>query len=172
MKPVQFACQTLLNLSAEGIAGQILDLDRWPEFPGYGPLPGIRRAEFEVRTPQIVGTRIRVTNRDGSTHVEEIVAWDLPRTVRLRMGGFSPPLSSLATGIDETWRFEERGPETCVVREFAIHPKSRLARPVLWLIARLLKRAVDRHLALMREGVPYACRNASMGSMSAARRAG
>lgn len=151
MKPIQFACQAVLSLSAEGIARQILDLNRWPEFPGYGPLPGIQRAEFEVRTPDLVGTRIRVTNRDGSTHVEEIVAWDLPRLVRLRMGDFSPPLSRMATGIDETWRFEARASETCVVREFAIHPKSRLARPVLWLIAKLLKRAVDRHLALMRE---------------------
>lgn len=45
----------------------------------YGPLPGIREAEFEAKTAEIVGTRIRVTNRDGSTHVEEIVEWEPTR---------------------------------------------------------------------------------------------
>ena len=52
---------------------QILDLSKWPEFNGYGPLPGIREADFETKTDEIVGTKIRVTNRDGSTHVEEIL---------------------------------------------------------------------------------------------------
>jgi len=69
------------------------------------------------------------------------------------MGDFSAPLSRWATGIDETWHFDERDSETYVVREFAIHPKSRLARPVLWLIAKLLKNAVDRHFAFMRANV-------------------
>ena len=45
----------------------------------------------------MVGTRIRVTNTDGSTHVEEIVEWEPARRIRLRIGGFSPPLSRLAT---------------------------------------------------------------------------
>ena len=72
-------------------------------------LPGIKAAEFEARTPEVVGTRIRVTNTDGSSHVEEIVEWEPDRRLRLRMGEFSPPLSRLATGFDETWEFERTG---------------------------------------------------------------
>jgi hypothetical protein len=57
----------------EDIARQILDLTKWLDFHGYGPIPGIKGAEFDVQTPGIVGSRIRVTNLDGSSHVEEIV---------------------------------------------------------------------------------------------------
>ena len=74
MKPITFSCHESLPFAPEEIAKQILDLTKWSDFHGYGPLPGIKVAEFEVRTEGIVGTRIRVTNVDGSSHVEEIVA--------------------------------------------------------------------------------------------------
>ena len=99
MRPITFTCAGASALAPQDIAGQILDLSRWPEFAGYGPLPGIRVAEFEARTDEVVGTRIRVTNTDGSTHVEEVVEWDPGRRVRLRMGEFSAPLSRLAAWL-------------------------------------------------------------------------
>lgn len=149
MKPITFSCEATLADPPERIAGQILDLTKWPEFLGYGPLPGIRAAEFEARTPEVVGTRIRVTDTDGTTHVEEVIQWEPERRIRLRMGEFSPPLSRLATGFDETWRFERRGEVTGVVRSFDLHPRSVAARPLLWLISILLKQAVARHLRQM-----------------------
>ncbi len=130
----------------ERISDQILDLTRWPDFRGYGVLPGIRAAEFEARTPEVVGTRIRVTSTDGSTHVEEVVEWEPDRRLHLRMGEFSPPLSRLATGFDETWEFERSGEVTRVVRSFELHPKSATTRPLIRLISILMKRAVARHL--------------------------
>jgi Polyketide cyclase / dehydrase and lipid transport len=151
MRPITFTCDERLGTPPEEIAGQILDLTRWPEFRGYGVLPGIEAAEFEARTPEVVGTRIRVTNTDGSSHVEQIIAWEPERRLRLRMGEFSPPLSRLATGFIETWEFERGGEGTRVVRSFELHPKSVATRPVLWLISILLKRAVTRHLHQMRE---------------------
>lgn len=151
MKPITFSCEESLGMPPERIAGQILDLARWPEFEGYGPLPGIRSAEFETRTPEVVGTRIRVTNTDSSTHVEQVVEWEPGRRVRLRMGEFSPPLSRLATGFDETFEFERVGEQTRVVRSFELHPRSGTTRPLLWLISRLLRRAIVRHLRRMRE---------------------
>lgn len=75
MKPITFSCKETLDLTPEDIARQILDVTKWLDFKEFGPLPGIRVAEFEVRTPVIVGSRIRVTNPDGSKHVEEIVEW-------------------------------------------------------------------------------------------------
>ena len=148
-RPITFSCETTLPQRPEEIASQILDLSRWPEFNGYGPLPGIKRAEFETRTDEVVGTRIRVTNRDGSTHVEEIVEWEPTRRLRLHMHEFSPPVSRLATSFDETWDFEREGDRTDVVRSFEMHPKSALTRPLLWLISFLLKRAIARHLEQM-----------------------
>ncbi|MHB0960741.1 MAG: SRPBCC family protein [Pirellulaceae bacterium] len=105
MKPLTFACEETLLLAPEDIARQILDLAKWPEFQGYGPIPGIKVAEFEIETPGIVGTRIWVTNTDGSTHVEEIVEWEPGRRLRLHMQEFSAPLSRLATRFIETWDF-------------------------------------------------------------------
>ncbi len=147
--PIKFSCETTLPLNPEKIASQILDLSRWPEFNGYGPLPGIKQAEFETKTAEIVGTRIRVTNRDSSTHVEEIVEWEPTRCLRLHMHEFSPPVSRLAISFDEAWQFERDGDLTHVVRSFEMHPRSALTRPLLWLISFLLKRAIGRHLEQM-----------------------
>jgi hypothetical protein len=150
MKPITFSCEQTLALAPEEIARQILDLKKWPDFHGYGPLPGIKVAEFEVRTSEIVGSRIRVTNTDGSKHVEEIVEWQPNHGLGLHMKDFSAPLSRLATGIEETWEFERIGNETKVTRSFQIHAKSVLARPLLWMISFLLKKAIARHLREMR----------------------
>lgn len=151
MKSITFFCTDTLTLAPEEIARQILDLSNWTGFTGYGPLPGIKAAAFEVRTPTVIGTRIKVTNTDGSSHVEEIVEWEPERRLRLDMTGFSPPLSRLATGFVETWEFERLGDGTRVRRSFEMRPKSGLARPVLWLISFLLRRAVARHLRRMRQ---------------------
>jgi hypothetical protein len=94
-----------------------------------------------------------VANTDGSTQVEQIVEWEPQRRLRLRMGGFSPPLSRLATRFDETWDFYLSGSQTRVIRSFELHPKSGWTRPALWLISLLLKRAIDRHLRQMREAL-------------------
>ena len=79
MKPITFSCEETLGIPPERIAEQILDISRWSGFQGYGVLPGIKAAEFEVRTPEIVGSRIRVIDTDGSSHLEEIVEWEPDR---------------------------------------------------------------------------------------------
>jgi hypothetical protein len=146
MKPITFACHETLPLAPEEVAEQILDVAKWPDFRGYGPIPGIKWAEFETRTTNVVGSRIRVTNLGGSTHVEVIVEWQPDRRLQLQMGNFSKPLSRLAASFVETWEFERVGNETKVARSFELNPKSALATPVLWLISFFLKRAIARHL--------------------------
>ncbi len=149
MKPITFACVATLPLSPASIVEQILDVTRWPEFRGYGPIPGIKSAEFEIRTPEIIGTRIRVTNLDGSRHVEEIVDWQPERRLQLRFGEFSAPLSRLAEQFVETWDFQGDGPQTQVTRSFEMHAQSWITWPVLWLISFILKQAIARHLQEM-----------------------
>jgi len=150
MKPVTFACNETLALAPEDVARNILDLTKWPDFHGYGPMPGIKAAEFEIKTPDIVGSRIRVTNQDGSSHVEEIVEWQPTKRIQLHMKEFSPPLSRLATWFVETWDFERVGKETKVTRSFEMNAKSLLTWPVLWMISFMLKKAIARHLREMR----------------------
>jgi hypothetical protein len=150
MKPITFACEETLSLAPKDIAQQILDLTKWPEFRGYGPIPGIKLAEFEVRTPSLVGSRIRVTSGDGSTHVEEIVEWQPNHRLGLEMKEFSAPLSRLATWFEETWEFKRTGNETHVNRSFRLRPRSFQAWFVLWMISFFLKWAIVRHLREMR----------------------
>jgi hypothetical protein len=101
------------------------------------PLPDapLQGAELPVREPK---------------HVEEIVEWQPDHLVQLRMKEFSPPLSRLATDFEEMWEFERVGNETKVTRSFQLHAKSVLARPFLWVISILLKKAIARHLQEMR----------------------
>jgi hypothetical protein len=150
MKPIIFACKARLPLTPDEIAEQILDLKKWPDFHGYGLLPGIKTAEFEVRSPNVVGSRIRVTNRDGSTHIEEIVDWRPDQQLQLRMDEFSPPLSRLATHFMETWNFQREADETHVTRSFELNAKSMATIPILWLISFFLKKAIFRHLREIR----------------------
>ena len=151
MRPITFTLHETLPLSPEAIAEQILDVAKWPDFHGYGPIPGIKSAEFETRTPNVVGSRIRVTNLDGSTHVEEIVEWQPNRRLQLQMGTFSKPLSRLAIRFVETWEFERVGNETKVTRSFELNAKSMLTKPVLWVISFFLKRAIARHLTEIKQ---------------------
>ena len=150
MKPITFTCEETLPLAPEDIARQILDLTKWPDFHGYGPIPGIKVAEFDVQTTGIVGSRIRVTNRDGSCHIEEIVEWEPDHRIRLQLKEFSAPLSRLAIGFEETWEFKRTGNETHVTRSFRLHAKSVLARLLLYVISFFLKWAIVRHLREMR----------------------
>ncbi len=135
------------------IAEHFLDAAIWPEFRGDGPIPGIQSAVFETSVPDILGSRIRVTNLDGSTHVEEIAEWLPGRRLQLQMGNFSGPLSRLATACVETWVFERGGNKTRVARSFELRATSILTMPLLWLISFLLKRAIARHLTKIKHTV-------------------
>jgi hypothetical protein len=150
MKPIIFRCEETLPVAPEDIARQILDLTKWPDFHGYGPIPGIKVAEFDVQTPCIVGTRIRVTNLDGSNHVEEIVEWQPDDRLRLEMKEFSLPLSRLATSFEETWEFKRVEGGTHITRSFQLHAKSALTKLLLRVIAFFLKRSIDRNLREMK----------------------
>jgi hypothetical protein len=108
---------------------------RWPDFTGFGVVPGIRAARFEVQTPDVVGSRIRVTNTDGSSHIEEIVEWQPDRRLRIRMHEFSAPLSRVASHFEETWEFQRIDDKTRVVRFFEMHPKSAVSQPLLVVIS-------------------------------------
>ena len=151
MNPITFSCKGTLPFAADEIAQQILDLSKWPDFNGYGPIPGIKAAELDIQTPSIVGTRILVTNRDGSTHIEEIVEWLPNERICLRMTEFSRPLSRFATHFEETWEFKPGDGGVGVLRSFKLYPKSLLARFPLLLTSFLLRRAIDRHLREMRK---------------------
>ena len=147
MTPITIQATRPIPRPTGEIAAEIADLDRWPEFAGYGPLPGIARAEYEERPAGMTGARIRVHNRDGSSHVETVEVWQPPERIVLRLHDFTPPLSRFATHFREEWTFAPAaGGSTAVTRCLHLYPRSALARPALWLIARLMRRAITSHL--------------------------
>jgi hypothetical protein len=149
MRPIAVQCSRLIPRPATAICEEIADTTRWGEFKGYGPLPGIAHAEYEHRTNTMVGSRIRVRSTDGSLHTEEIERWVPGSEVAMRLHDFTPPLSRLATHFTETWGFHSEQHGTLVTRVFHLYPRRPATRPALWLIARLLQRAVARQLREM-----------------------
>jgi hypothetical protein len=143
-RPLQITCTLTTPLSPQEIADIILDTTKWPLFTGYGILPGIRSAEYIVKTPEILGSRIAVINTDNSTHIEEIIKWDMPNTFQMRLANFSRPLSFMATQFVETFEFRVESNQTHITRSMALYPRFLLTRPILWLIRPLLRKALIR----------------------------
>lgn len=146
MNPIRFRCEAPLLITRDALFAGIRDTDSWTTFTGYGPLPGIRSAVYEIRTESMVGSVIRVTNTDGSTHRESITTWEPGRKITLEFSDFSRPLSMLAGRFTESWSFAEINGTTVVRRDMVLYPRTVLARPLVWLIARILRRALSHHL--------------------------
>ena len=124
MKPVEVKIVGHIQKSSQEICKEILDTERWSEFKGYSILPGIKSAQFEVKTPEVVGSRIKVQNNDGSSHIEEIIEWDVANRIQLKFQEFNSPLKNLATHFIETWEFRKSPTsETEASRTMSMYPK-------------------------------------------------
>jgi hypothetical protein len=147
MKPIEVKINGLIRKSSQDICEEFLDTERWPEFTGYAILPGIKEAHFEIKTPELVGSRIRVHNTDGSSHVEEIIEWDTNSRIALLFREFSYPLASLASQFVETWEFQAVASGTEVTRKMTMVPKGVLGKLMLLPISRLMKKAFEKNFA-------------------------
>jgi hypothetical protein len=146
MKPIEIKIAGHIQKSSAEICAELLDTQRWSEFEGYSILPGIKNAHFEVRTPEIVGSRIKVQNTDGSAHVEEIMEWDVAHKIVLRFQEFDAPLKNLATHFIETWEFRKSSDGTDASRIMTLYPKGWLGWLMLMPISMLMKKAFEKNL--------------------------
>jgi hypothetical protein len=144
VKPIKIQVTGQSPLSASDICAQFLDTARWSEFTGYGLLPGIRSAQFETRTPNLVGSRIRVCNTDSSTHLEEIIQWDEDTGFSLRFQDFQPPLSHLASCFVESWSLRSDGDGTHITRSMELVPRNWLGSILLRPIAKMMQKAFEK----------------------------
>jgi hypothetical protein len=123
----------------------IIDLDAWPTFRGFGPVPGIVEAKLVNGTTVGPGSRIRVTNTDGSVHHEVMQVFEHGRHVTIQME-LTPPASYVMAGIEERVDVEAQGDGTRITRTFIVRPRWFFTAPIGWLIAHgFLHRAVVRH---------------------------
>jgi hypothetical protein len=146
MRPIHIEISAILTSEPAEICAKILDTEQWRTFTGYSILPGIAHASFEKQTAEIVGSRIRVKNTDGSTHVEEIIEWDVPHQICLRFQEFQPPLQNLAEQFIETWRFRPTPSGVEATRAMDLYPKNWIGWLLLLPISRLMKKAFLQNL--------------------------
>lgn len=149
MKPIIVRIIGQTNRSPQEICAEFLDTNRWPEFKGYSILPGIEQAHFETKTPELIGSRINVKNTDGSSHVEEIIEWDVLNRIELKFQEFDSPLKKLATHFIEVWEFRKSADGTEVTRSMTMYPKGIAGRIMLIPISKLMKKALEKQLRQM-----------------------
>lgn len=146
MNPIEVKIVDHIQKSSPEICAEILDTERWSEFKGYSILPGIKSAHFQMKTPELVGSRIEVQNNDGSSHVEEIIEWDVANRIVLRFQEFNSPLQNLATHFIETWEFRKSSDGTEASRIMTMYPKGLFGWLMLIPISTLMKKAFEKNL--------------------------
>jgi len=151
MSPIKIEVNNFVNLSPVDICSRILDTNEWKNFEGYFFLPGIEKAEFEKRTDSLVGSRIKVTNKDGSTHIEEIIEWDENRKVAFRFQEFDSQLKKFTSHFIEEWYFTLSGSGTAISRIMIMYPKNNYGSILLKLISILMKKALKKNLEQLKQ---------------------
>ncbi|MEL6253031.1 MAG: hypothetical protein AAFR87_13535 [Bacteroidota bacterium] len=146
MPAIKFSCHKFISQLPDAISGQIADIEKWKDFKGHGFLPGIADAYFDPKTSDMVGSKIRVKNTDGSLHIEEILIWEADAEILMRLHEFSPPLNRIASHFMEHWHLERVAGGTMVERAFELYPKSIFTQPFLWIISLFFRKAIDKHL--------------------------
>ena len=150
MKPITFSCNDTLPLAPDDIARQSSTSPTGPTSTGTPCCPASRLRSSRSARPASSAPASESPTRTGRATSRR--SWSgSPTAAAAQMKEFSPPLSRLATGFEESWAFERVGNATRVTRTFELHPKSAFARPALWLISLLLRRAIARHLRQMRD---------------------
>jgi hypothetical protein len=150
MQPIAITISGHTYQSSEEICRELLKTERWSEFKGFFILPGVKNARFECQTPSLVGSRIHVQNTDGSSHIEEIIEWDVLHKVVLRFQEFNSPLKHLATHFIEVWTFDNSANGTEVSRTMILYPKGLLGWCMLLPIAQLMKGALKKNTHQLR----------------------
>lgn len=143
---IEFQLSKKLSMIPEDICDEIFDVSHWPEFKGYGPLPGIATARRSNYSEARIGTRFEVTNRDGSCHVETVIEYVPGKKLVLRFDEFSKPLAFFASHFIETYRFDRVRNATNVDRSFQLFPRNIAGRMLLSIVSIFLKKAVRNHL--------------------------
>jgi hypothetical protein len=152
MNPIRFEVKKTIKNSPKEICEKTLDVETWSSFDGHGFLPGIEKAEYKERTKEVVGSRIRVKNSDGTEHLEEILEYESGKRIVMKIYDFPTALSYVATHFIEEWNFEKLGKdETLVTRKFQLFPTSFLTRPLLSQIAAFMEKSIAKQLDEMAE---------------------
>ncbi|MFL0180693.1 MULTISPECIES: SRPBCC family protein [unclassified Mycobacterium] len=138
----------------------------------YGPIPPIKEVrdqtggsasldegEAKLGPPHkhgewaSVGQTRTVVLTGGGSMREELTEVDPPRAFAYRLTDITGPMAPLVAHVEGRWQFAPAGSGTTVTWSWVIHPRSRLAAPVLpvlgWLWKGYARQALARLSALL-----------------------
>jgi uncharacterized protein YndB with AHSA1/START domain len=142
-----------LNAAPERVWALLTSFDLMTLFTGFGPIPGIARVEWLTEGGYRLDARRRVTNTDGSTHLEDIASFEPGRLLVDRIHGFDSPMRFLARQAHDRFELQASGSGTRLVRRFTVELLSPLVAPVGLLLQPMLRVAVRRHHAGLRRAL-------------------
>lgn len=144
MQPIEVKITGFINQTPKQISQQFLDINRWSEFEGYSFLPGVKSVQYETQTPNLIGTRFRVQNTDGSSHTEELIEWDEEKIIKLKFQNFDSALKNLASHFIETWEYTPVADGTQMTRRMILYPIGLAGWLMLLPISIVMKKAFEK----------------------------
>lgn len=117
----------------------------------YGPIPPIKEVRDQAGEWASAGQTRTVLLTGGGSMREELTAVDPPRSFGYRLTDLTGPLAALVDHVEGRWQFTPTGSGTTVTWGWVIHPRSRLAAPVMPVFGRLWKGYARRALAQLSE---------------------
>ena len=136
--------EALVPTSRSVVMGHLGDIRAMVDFVGYGPVPGIKQANWLTEGGFREGARRQVENLDGSRHEEMIVEVSAERIVE-RASHFSSPVRLLVHTITDTFILTDRDGSTQLQRVFVLHLRHLAFWPLGTALAFFLRRALRRH---------------------------
>ena len=142
---VTFTIEVYYYKEPQYIFDSFMQIEKWNDFKGFGIIPGIKTANFIVKSESIKGSIIQVENSDGSSHKEEILEFEKDTYLKIKMYDFSKPLSYFATFFIEEWVLKKMDDHYKLVRSMTLHSKGMISNFILKVISNNLKYAIQKH---------------------------
>lgn len=142
---VTFTIEVYYYKEPRYIFDSFMQIEKWNDFKGLGIIPGIKNANFIIKTDSIKGTIICVKNSDGSSHKEEILAFEKDTYLKIKMYDFSKPLSYFASFFIEEWSLKKIEDGYKLERSMTLHSKGMISKFILKVISLTLKKAIYVH---------------------------
>jgi hypothetical protein len=142
---ISFTVEVMYFQEPQYIFNSFLQIEKWNDFKGFGIIPGIKTANFIVKSESIKGSIIRVENTDGSSHKEEILAFEKDTYLKIKMYDFSKPLSYFASFFIEEWALKKMEDGYKVERSMTLLSKGMISKFILKVISLSLKKAIHIH---------------------------
>ncbi len=127
------------------IFDSFMQIEKWSDFKGFGIIPGIKNANYIVKSESIIGSLIQVENSDGSSHKEEIIDYKKDSYLKIKMFDFSKPLSFFSPFFIEEWALRKMEYGFKFERSMTLYSKGFFSDLILKLISISLKSAIQKH---------------------------